>query len=266
MKIARINDKEGVVTHALVEGDDVRPIAGGLFEPIRAAGKSIPLANVDLLAPLVPTNVLCFGRNYKAHAEEGGDELPKVPLLFIKASSCIVGPGDSIVIPDVAPEQVDYEAELAVIIGKTVRNVEPARALDAVFGYTCANDVSARDVQNSDGQWARAKSFDSFGPLGPWIETDLDASNVRIRGRLNGKTMQDASTSLLIFDIPYLISFISKAMTILPGTVVLTGTPAGCGFAQDPPAWLKPGDTFEVEIDGIGTLTNHLKGESRADV
>lgn len=261
MEIARIKTKAGVITHALVEGDSVRPVDGGLFDPIRTPKDSMPLSEVRLLAPIVPTNVLCFGRNYKAHAEEGRDELPKVPLLFIKANSCVIGPEDPIVIPSVAPKQVDYESELAVIIGKKVRNVEPEDALDAVFGYTCANDVSARDVQNSDGQWARAKSFDSFGPLGPWIETDLDPGNTRIRGRLNGKTMQDASTSLLIFDIPYLISFVSKAMTLLPGTVLLTGTPSGCGFAQDPPVWLKPGDTFEVEIEGIGILKNPVEGE-----
>src|SRR5208337_4662900 len=135
-------------------------------------------------------------------------------------------------------------------------NVSRQDALSYVFGYTCANDVSARDVQNRDGQWSRAKSFDTFGPLGPWIETDLDPGNLRIRGRLNGRLMQDSTTALLVFDVPFLISYLSQGMTLAPGTVLSTGTPAGCGFAQKPPVWLKPGDTFDVEIDGIGTLTN----------
>ena len=258
MKIARIRSTSGETAHARVDGQSVHLLDGAIFGELKDRGQSLPLSEVELLSPLVPQNVLCFGRNYKAHAEEGGDDLPSEPLLFIKANSCVIGPEDAIVVPAIAPGQVDYEAELAVIIGRETKNVEPNDAMAAVFGYTCANDVSARDVQNSDGQWARGKSFDTFGPLGPWIETELDPSNVRIRGRLNGRTMQDESTTMLIFDIPYLISFLSKAMTLKPGTVVLTGTPSGCGFAQSPPAWLKPGDTFEVDIEGIGILKNHV--------
>jgi 2-keto-4-pentenoate hydratase/2-oxohepta-3-ene-1,7-dioic acid hydratase in catechol pathway len=155
---------------------------------------------------------------------------------------------------------VDYESELAVVIGKPARHVERKEALRYVFGCTCANDVSARDVQGLDGQWSRAKSFDTFCPLGPWIETDLDPSRLRIRGRLNGKTMQDASTADLIFDVSFLVSFLSQGMTLLPGTVLLTGTPAGCARAYEPPAFLKPGDTFEVDIEGIGVLRNPVAG------
>jgi 2-keto-4-pentenoate hydratase/2-oxohepta-3-ene-1,7-dioic acid hydratase in catechol pathway len=219
------------------------------------------MADVKLLAPLIPVNLLCFGKNYKAHAAEGGEAPPSEPLLFIKSSSCVTDPDSPIILPPVAPTQVDYESELAVVIGKSARNVERADALKYVFGYTCANDVSARDVQGKDGQWSRAKSFDTFGPLGPWIETELDPSHLHIQGRLNGKTMQDASTSELIFDVAFLIAYLSRGMTLLPGTVLSTGTPAGCAFAHKPPAWLKSGDVFEVEIEGIGVLRNSVVGK-----
>jgi len=256
MRFARVRTLGGATTHALLEGDRVQPIEGDLFGTWKSSGKAVPRSEVRLLAPLVPVNLLAFGRNYRAHAAEGGEAPPAEPLLFIKSSSCVTDPESPIVLPPVAPSQVDYEAELAVIIGRPARNVPRARALDYVLGYTCANDVSARDIQGKDGQWSRAKSFDTFGPLGPWIETELDPSNLRIRGRLNGKTMQDATTADLIFDVPYLIEFLSRGMTLLPGTVLSTGTPSGVGFARKPPAWLKPGDVFEVEIDGIGVLRN----------
>ena len=173
----------------------------------------------------------------------------------------MVGPGEAIVVPKAAPTQVDYEAELAVVIGKPARHVPVERALEYVLGYTCANDVSARDCQNGDGQWARGKSFDTFGPLGPWIETDLDPTNVRVQGRLNGKVMQEANTSLMIFSVAYLINYLSRCMTLLPGTVLLTGTPAGVGFARKPPVWLKGGDVYEVDIEGIGVLRNPVVEE-----
>ena len=157
---------------------------------------------------------------------------------------------------------MDFEAELAVVIGKPARRVSEADALDCVLGYTCANDVSARDCQAGDGQWARSKSFDTFGPLGPWIETELDPANLRIRGRLNGRTMQEANTSQMLFSVRSVISYLSRGMTLLPGTVLLTGTPAGVGFARKPPVWLKPGDSYEVEIEGIGTLRNPVVADS----
>ncbi len=261
MRVARIRTAAGRTTHAVLDGTTAQPIEGDIFGKWKKAGKPLALAEVTLLAPLLPVNLLCFGRNYKAHAEEGGEAPPAEPLLFIKASSCVADPGAPIVLPAIAPSQVDYEAELAVVIGKPARNVSPAQARDFIFGYTCANDVSARDVQGRDGQWSRAKSFDTFGPLGPWIETELDPGHLRIQGRLNGKVMQDASTADLIFDVGTLVSFLSRGMTLLPGTVLSTGTPAGCAFAQTPPAWLKPGDVFEVEIEGIGVLRNPVVGK-----
>ena len=262
LRIARFRTRAGTVASGIIRDESVHLIEGSILGAWHETSTRLPLGDVTLLAPIVPTNILCFGRNYKAHAEEGGDDVPKAPLLFIKATSCVSGPGDPIVIPRVAPEQVDYEAELAVVIKQAARHVSEADALSHVLGYTCANDVSARDAQNSDGQWARAKSFETFGPLGPWIETDLDPSSVRVRGRLNGTVMQDGDTRLMIFNIPYLISYLSRGMTLLPGTVLLTGTPAGCGFAQTPPRWLRPGDRYEVEIEGIGTLSNPVVEEA----
>ncbi len=261
MKIARFCAGDQKVRYGVVHGSHLNTISGDMFGDFIETDEIYDLSTVKLLAPVVPENILCFGRNYKAHAEEGGDDIPKSPLLFIKATSCLADPEEKIVIPRIAPEQVDYESELAVIIGKKCRDVSEENALDYVFGYTCANDVSSRDCQNSDGQWARAKSFDHFCPLGPWIETKLNPGNIKVSGRLNGATMQEARTDLLIFSVPYLISYLSQGMTLLPGTVILTGTPAGCGFARKPPVWLKPGDVYEVEIEGIGTLKNQFIAE-----
>jgi 2-keto-4-pentenoate hydratase/2-oxohepta-3-ene-1,7-dioic acid hydratase in catechol pathway len=261
MKIARFAGPDGKVSSGVVRDREVCLIQGDVLGKWKETKTALPLSDVRLLPPVLPVNMLCFGRNYKAHAEEGGSDLPKAPLLFIKATSCLVGPGEAIVVPKAAPTQVDYEAELAVVIGKPARHVPVERALEHVLGYTCANDVSARDCQNGDGQWARGKSFDTFGPLGPWIETDLDPANVRVQGRLNGKIMQEANTSLMIFSVAYLISYLSRCMTLLPGTVLLTGTPAGVGFAQKPPVWLKGGDVYEVDIEGIGILRNGVVEE-----
>ena len=261
MRIARFQTPEGEVQYGVVRGDSVAPVRGDILGAWNETGRSVPLREVKLLAPIVPANILCFGRNYKAHAEEVGDDVPEEPVLFIKATSCVIGPDAPVVLPKVAADHVDYEAELAVIIGKPARHVTPEQAPDCVLGYTCGNDVSARDCPHRDGQWARAKSFETFGPLGPWIETDLDPGNVRVQGRLNGKIMQDAGTSLMVFSVPYLISFLSQCMTLLPGTVLLTGTPAGCGFVREPPVWLKPGDVYEVEIEGIGILKNPVAKE-----
>ncbi|MFZ4397044.1 MAG: fumarylacetoacetate hydrolase family protein, partial [Kiritimatiellia bacterium] len=154
--------------------------------------------------------------------------------------------------------EIDYEAELALVIGKTARHVPENRALEYVLGYTCAHDVSARDCQRNDGQWVRAKSFETFCPIGPWLETELNPLDVRVQGRLNGQTMQDAKTSLMIFSIPFLISYLSRGMTLLPGTLLLTGTPAGVGFARKPPVFLKAGDVFEVDVEGVGVLRNPM--------
>lgn len=264
MRIARIETQDGEAKHGIIRDNEVRLIEGDIFGGWQETGEIIRFDDAKFLAPIDPPNILCFGRNYKAHAEEGGDDVPEAPILFIKSSTAVIGPDDPILIPACAPDQIDYEAELVAVIGKAARNVSESDALDYVLGYTCGHDVSARDCQAADGQWARAKSFDTFCPMGPWIETNLDPANVRVQGRLNGKVMQDANTSLMIFSVRYLISYLSRGMTLLPGTVLFTGTPAGCGFAQDPPRWLKPGDVFEVDVEGIGVLRNPVAKEQQA--
>jgi len=261
MRIVRFKNTGNQAQYGIIEGDKIAVATGDPIKGLKRTGASVPLAGVKLLAPVEPVNVLCIGRNYKAHVEEGGDDLPKAPILFMKTTTAVIGPEEPVVIPKIAPAEVDYEAELALVIGKTARHVPESRALEYVLGYTCAHDVSARDCQRNDGQWVRAKSFETFCPIGPWIETDLNPTNVRVQGRLNGQTMQDASTSLMIFNIPFLISHLSHGMTLLPGTLLLTGTPAGVGFARKPPVYLKPGDIFEVEVEGIGTLKNSIVAE-----
>ena len=261
MRIARFKDKTGKVTFGIIEGDQITVASGDPLKGLKPTPTKVAVADVKLLAPIKPLNILALGQNYKAHVEEGGDKLPKAPLLFMKATSSVIGPDEPILIPRVASEEVDYEGELALVIGKTARHVKESEALDYVLGYTCANDVSARNCQRADGQWARAKSFDTFCPLGPWIETELNPLDCGIRCRISGQTLQDSRTSLMIFNVPYVISYLSAGMTLLPGTVLLTGTPSGVGFAQNPPRWLKPGDVAEVEIEGIGTLRNPVEAE-----
>ena len=261
MRMARFRDKTGKVKFGIVEGDHIRVATGDPLKGLKPTNTTVPQSGVRLLAPIQPVNILALGQNYKAHVEEGGDKLPKAPILFMKATTSLIGPDEPIIIPKMAPTEVDYEAELALIIGKTARHVKESEALEYVLGYTCANDVSARDCQRADGQWIRAKSFETFCPLGPWIETDLNPLDCRVRCRISGKTLQDARTSLMIFNIPFVISYLSAGMTLLPGTVLLTGTPAGVGFAQKPPRMLKPGDVVEVEVDGIGTLRNPVEAE-----
>ncbi len=254
---------DGRVVFGIVEDDLVRvlrdsPLAG----PPRASGEVLALSQVKLLPPVVPPNLLAIGLNYREHAVESGAALPDHPLLFIKATTSVIADGEPIVLPAAAPAEVDYEAELAVVIGRTASKVRAADALDYVFGYTCANDVSARDCQKRrDLQWARAKSFDSFCPLGPWIDTDLDPGNLRICSRLNGQTMQASTTADLIFDVPALIEHLSENITLLPGTVILTGTPPGVGMARKPPRFLRPGDLIEVEIAGLGILANPVMAD-----
>jgi 2-keto-4-pentenoate hydratase/2-oxohepta-3-ene-1,7-dioic acid hydratase in catechol pathway len=262
MKIARFSTAAGAIQSGIVEGDTLLVIAGDAFGSPVKTGESLALGDVKLLAPVVPPNILCIGRNYADHAAELGNDLPKAPLLFIKASTSMNDPNGDVVLPRVAPHQVDYEAELAVVIGTEAKDVDEKDALRHVLGYTCANDVSARDAQMGDGQWARGKSFDTFCPLGPWIETEFNPTDVRVSGRRNGVVMQDARTSQLIFKVPHLISYLSRSLTLPPGTVILTGTPAGCGFGRKPPVWMQPGDIYEVEIEGIGTLRNRFVAAS----
>jgi 2-keto-4-pentenoate hydratase/2-oxohepta-3-ene-1,7-dioic acid hydratase in catechol pathway len=220
-----------------------------------------------LLAPIVPTDILCIGLNYREHAAETKSRIPDHPMLFIKGSNALNDPQRPIYIPR-RSQQIDYEGELAIIIGKTAKHVSRENALDYVFGYTCANDVSARDWQRDPklggGQYCRGKSFDGFCPLGPCIVTADEIPNpnaLKIRTLLNGNVMQDHTTSDMIFDIPALIESLSSTMTLKPGTVILTGTPQGVGMARDPVVWMKPGDTIAVEIEKIGRLENPIEAE-----
>ncbi len=265
MKIVRFRDHSGIIHYGeWATNVSARLIEGHIFDQYEVTDRVVHIEKV--LAPIVPPTILCIGLNYRQHAEETGAKIPDYPVLFIKAVNALNDPGDPIVIPKVAPGQVDYECELAVVIGKSAKNVERSRALDYVLGYTCANDVSARRWQKEGGgkQWCRGKSFDTFCPLGPCLVTPDDISdpnNLKITTKLNGETMQDSTTSDMIFDVPTLVSFLSEGTTLLPGTVILTGTPQGVGFARNPPVFLKKGDRVTIEIERIGKLTNPVQDE-----
>lgn len=241
---------------ALVEGapgDEELVVVSGdpLYQPTQPTGERIRLAEdgVRLLAPVIPrSKVVGVGRNYAEHAAELGNAVPAAPLLFLKPNTSVIGPDDPIVLPDWS-EQVEHEAELAVVIGKVTRNVSPGEALSKVFGFTVANDVTARDIQRTDAQWTRAKGFDSSCPLGPWIVPGLDVDDLAVRARVNGETRQDGRTSQMVFDVAYLVSYVSEVFTLLPGDVILTGTPAGVGP-------LVERDIVEVEVEDIGVLRN----------
>jgi len=261
MRIIRHLTPFGPAYAALQPDGSAREIAGELLGEHRVTDRVVSPGK--LLAPLVPANLLAIGLNYRKHAAEGGHAAPEKPVLFIKANSSLQNPGDPIEIPQkLASQEVDYECELAVVIGRRCKNVPREKALDCVFGYTCANDVSARDWQRKPwggGQWCESKSFDTFCPLGPVLVTRdeiPDPNQLRIRTLLNGRTMQDWNTNDMIFDVPALIEFLSGSKTLLPGTVILTGTPHGVGFARTPPVWLKAGDTVTIDIEKIGALTN----------
>jgi 2-keto-4-pentenoate hydratase/2-oxohepta-3-ene-1,7-dioic acid hydratase in catechol pathway len=213
-------------------------------------GEVLPLASVRLVPPVLPSKVVAVAKNYAEHAAEMGGEVPAEPMIFLKPSTSVVGPGASIALPWQS-EQVEHEAELAVVIGRMCRDVPRDRVGDVVLGYTCANDVTARDLQRNDGQWGRAKGFDTFCPLGPWIRTDLDPDDLEVVGLVNGEVRQRGSTAQMVRDVPDLVAWISSVMTLLPGDVILTGTPAGVGP-------LVAGDRVEVRIDGIGTLVNQV--------
>jgi 2-keto-4-pentenoate hydratase/2-oxohepta-3-ene-1,7-dioic acid hydratase in catechol pathway len=268
MKIVRFIESSGISSWGQFLDDGlVQPLAageGGLFGPLTPQGS--PLKVHSLLAPLMPANIFCIGLNYREHAIEGGQAIPERPVVFMKPTSAVTHPGAPISIPaacDPAGE-VDYECELAVVIGKTARNVPLDQALDYVLGYTVANDVSARkwQKQGGGGQWIRGKGFDTFCPLGPAIVTTdeiPDPQSLRLTTTLNGQVMQDNTSGDMIFPVVELIHFLSQDTTLLPGTVILTGTPQGVGFARKPPVWLKPGDTITVAIAGIGELTNPVE-------
>ncbi len=232
----------GQQTIAVLTGDP-------LYMPVQTTGEQVRLDEVRMLAPVIPrSKVVGIGRNYAAHAAELGHEVPAEPLAFLKPNTSVVGPDDPIVLPPQST-RVDYEGELAVVIGRLCRDVPVERVPEVVLGYTVANDVTARDLQKSDGQWWRAKGFDSFCPLGPYLVTDLDVSDLRVTTRLDGVTVQDGRTSLMVFDVPALVAHVSSAMTLLPGDVILTGTPEGVGP-------MTAGQRVEVEVEGIGVLSN----------
>jgi 2-keto-4-pentenoate hydratase/2-oxohepta-3-ene-1,7-dioic acid hydratase in catechol pathway len=237
--------------YGLLEGDVVFSIEGDVFREFNRGARRGLLNEVRLLAPCQPSKIIAVGLNYAAHAAETRSDLPAEPLIFLKPPTAVIGINEPIIYPAMS-KRVDHEGELAVVIGRTARYVDEADALSYVLGYTCANDVTARDLQKKDRQWTRSKSFDTFCPLGPWIETDLDPSNVTVKTRVNEMIRQSSHTSDLIFSVPKLISFISQVMTLLPGDVVLTGTPSGIGP-------VRPGDIIEVEIEGIGVLQNPVE-------
>jgi 2-keto-4-pentenoate hydratase/2-oxohepta-3-ene-1,7-dioic acid hydratase in catechol pathway len=234
--------------YGVLEGEAVALLSSHPFGPFEPEGRVLPVSDVRLVAPVLPSKIIAVGRNYADHAREMGNEVPPAPMIFLKPSTCVIGPGEPILLPWQS-EQVEHEAELAVVIGRLCRDVPEDRVPDVVLGYTCANDVTARDLQRTDGQWGRAKGFDSFCPLGPWIETDVDLDDAAIECRVNGDVRQTGSTGDMVRDVAELVSWISSVMTLLPGDVILTGTPAGVGP-------IVAGDEVSVFIDGIGTLTN----------
>lgn len=267
MKIIRFLDAQNVTQLGALQPDgSALLIEGGLFGDRKVTSKAAEVKK--LLAPLLPVSIPCIGLNYRHHAAESGAPIPQFPVLFHKAVSTLQNPGDVIEIPTkLASHQTDYECELAVIIGKKAKNVSKAEALDYVLGYTCANDVSARDWQREWGgsQWCRGKTFDTFCPLGPCIVTTDEIPNpnaLQIKTIINGETLQDWNTNDMIFDVPTLIEFLSGSTTLLPGTVILTGTPHGVGMARKPQRWLVPGDEVTIEIEGIGKLTNPVIAEA----
>ncbi len=265
MKIVRFLDNSNQPRlGAMTTGATAQLIAGDIWSDFMVTDKTAVIKK--LLAPVAPRNILCIGLNYKEHAAETGAKIPEYPVLFMKSLGAVQNPDDPIVIPRVEPLEVDYECELAVIIGKSAKDVSRDAALDHVLGYTCANDVSGRNWQKvkGGGQWCRGKSFDSFCPLGPCIVTADEIphpNNLRIKTVLNGQVMQDSSTADMIFDVSELVCFLSQGTTLAPGTVILTGTPPGVGFARKPPIFLRPGDEVVVEIEGIGRLRNLVKRE-----
>ena len=251
MKIARF-EYRGNIGYGLVDPGkgEIRDLDGPPFEGIRETGSVRPLTDVRLLAPVVPSKIVCIGLIYKDHAREMKKAIPEEPLIFLKAPSALNDPGGDVVYPSVS-RRVDYEAELAVVIGKKAKNVAARDARSVILGYTCMNDVTARDLQTKDVQYARSKGFDTFAPLGPWVETDLDPSALQIRSLVNGQVKQDSNTREISVPVVALVEYISRFMTLCPGDVVATGTPPGVGSVQ-------VGDVMTIEIEGIGSLTNRV--------
>jgi 2-keto-4-pentenoate hydratase/2-oxohepta-3-ene-1,7-dioic acid hydratase in catechol pathway len=265
MRIVRFHSRGETHIGQQIDSNTALCIDGDLFSSYRVTDQRMTIER--LLAPIVPTDILCIGLNYREHAKESGATPPPNPVLFIKSGNALNNPFDPILLPR-RSQQVDYECELAVVVGRAAKHVARSQALDYVFGYTCANDVSARDWQRQKelggGQWARAKSFDTFCPLGPCLVTKDEIpnpNNLRLRTVLNGQVMQDHTTTDMIFDVPALIESLSSTMTLRPGTVILTGTPQGVGFARTPPVFLKPGDHVVIEIEKIGRLESPVHAD-----
>lgn len=261
MKIIRFQDAQGEIRHGCQRDDQSTTlIEGNIYDKFRDTGQ--PAAVDKLLAPIAPADIFCIGLNYIRHAQEGNKSVPEHPVVFSKSTAVVQHPDGPIILPrHLRSDKVDFECELAVVIGKECKNASRGDALQHVLGYTCANDVSARDwqLQWGGGQWCRGKTFDTFAPLGPCLVTTdeiPDPNRLQIKTILNGEVMQDWTTEDMIFDVPRLIEFLSGSTTLLPGTVILTGTPHGVGMARKPPVFLKPGDLVTIEIEKIGTLTN----------
>ncbi len=249
MRIVRVYYK-GKPQWGVIKNESVYLLNSTPFERIKYSGQIIARKKAKLLAPAIPSKIIMAGLNYKEHAKELGLKIPKEPVLFLKPPTSVVGPDQNIIYPR-GIKRLDYEAELAFIIKKTARNIPEKKAKEYILGYTCCNDITARDLQKKDGQWTRAKSFDTFCPLGPHIETEIQPGNLAIRSYLNGMLRQNSLTSDFIFPVYYLLAFVSRIMTLLPGDVISTGTPKGVGK-------MKPGDTIEIEISGIGCLKNQV--------
>jgi 2,4-didehydro-3-deoxy-L-rhamnonate hydrolase len=272
LKLVMYSTDGGAPSVGYIEDDEVRALGGAsMLEYIehgrdadrQPGGEALPLSEVRLHAPVTrPAKIIAIGLNYEDHANETGGEIPEKPIVFAKYPNTIIGPGEAIRIPPIT-EQVDYEAELAVVIGREARNVSEEEALEHVFGYMNSNDVSSRDLQFSEGgQWTRSKSIDTFAPIGPYIATRdevADPQSLYIRCVLNGEVVQDGTTSDMIFSVAEVVSFLSSGMTLMPGDIIMTGTPAGVGFVREPALFMKAGDEVSVEIEGLGTLTNPVE-------
>jgi 2-keto-4-pentenoate hydratase/2-oxohepta-3-ene-1,7-dioic acid hydratase in catechol pathway len=252
----RLQDGWFAPSWGILEDDRVFPLAQAPYLGIQINGVARPLQSVKLLAPATPSKLVCVGRNYAEHAAELGNEVPPEPLIFLKPPTTVVGPDEPVVYPAIS-ERVDHEGELALMIGTRCRNLTEETAEQVIFGYTLANDVTARDLQRADGQWTRGKGFDTFAPVGPWIDTDFDPANKGVRCLVNDQVRQDGNTSLLIYSIARVLAHVTRFMTLEPGDLILTGTPAGVGAVQ-------PGDVMTVEVEGLGQLRNPVIDEEEA--
>jgi 2-keto-4-pentenoate hydratase/2-oxohepta-3-ene-1,7-dioic acid hydratase in catechol pathway len=250
VRLVRFRSRSGEA-RGILQNDRIAELKSGSFADLASIAAYHPLAEITLLAPCLPSKVVAVGLNYRDHAQELGMAVPEEPILFLKPPTSVIGPGEEIIAPAMS-SQVDFEAELGIVIRDRASRLAPAEARGHILGYTCANDVTARDLQKKDGQWTRAKGFDTFCPVGPWIETGLDPADLLVESYLNGERRQASRTSQFIFGVERLVSFISHVMTLEPGDLIITGTPAGIGA-------MRPGDEIEVRIEGIGSLKNRVR-------